>query len=68
MSAQLDVQSKTRTETKVQTAVDNDTNNGGDETTVETGDTVGSKGLPVDVDETVELTGSSLGGGFVVVR
>ena len=54
---------KRRTErivdTKVETTVDDDTNDGGDETTVETRDTIGSEGLPVDIDKTVELTSSS---------
>ena len=54
-------------ETEVETSVDNDTNNGRDETSVETGNTVGGEGLSVDVNETVELSGSSLGGGLVVV-
>lgn len=46
-------------DTKVETTVDDDTNDRRDETTVETGDTVGGEGLPVDVDETVELTFTS---------
>jgi len=54
-------------ETKVETTVDNDTNDGGDETTVETGNTVGSEGLSVNIDETVELTSTALGSGLVVV-
>jgi len=54
-------------ETEVETSVDNDTNNGRDETSVKTGNTVGGEGLSVDVDETVELSGSTLGGRLVVV-
>ena len=46
-------------DTKVETTVDDDTNDGGDETTVETGNTITREGLPVDVDEAVELTRSS---------
>jgi len=53
--------------TEVETTVDNDTNDGRDETTVKTGDTVRSKGLSVDIDETVELTGTTLGSRLVVV-
>jgi len=53
---------------EVETTVDNDTNDGRDETTVETGDTIRSEGLPVDVDQTVELTGSTtLAGSLGVV-
>jgi hypothetical protein len=55
------------TKTKVETTVDNDTNNGGDESTVKTSDTVGSEGLSVDIDQTVELTGATLGSRLVVV-
>lgn len=54
-------------ETKVETTVDDDTNDGGNEATVETGNTVGSEGLLVDVNETVELTRAALGGRLVVV-
>jgi hypothetical protein len=54
-------------ETEVEASVDNDTNNGRDETSVETGNTVRGEGLSVDVDETVELSGSTLGGRLVVV-
>jgi hypothetical protein len=53
--------------TEVQTTVDDDTSDGGHETTVETGNTVGSKGLLVDIYETVELTLTSLLGGLCVV-
>lgn len=41
---------------EVETTVDDDTSNGGHETTVETGNTVRGEGLAVDIDETVELT------------
>lgn len=53
--------------TEVQTTVDNDTKNGGTETTVETGNTVGGESLLVDVDETVELTVTTALGGLGVV-
>lgn len=53
--------------TEVKTTVDDDTENGRTETTVETGDTVGSKSLLVDVDETVELTLTTLLGRLGVV-
>ena len=46
-------------DTEVETTVDDDTNDGRDEATVETSDTIRSKSLLVDIDETVELTGSS---------
>jgi len=52
---------------EVETTVDDDTNDGRDETTVETGDTIRSEGLPVDVDQTVELTGSTTLGGTLGV-
>ena len=52
---------------EVETTVDNDTSNGGHETTVETTDTVGSEGLLVDVYETVELALTTLLGGLGVV-
>jgi hypothetical protein len=45
--------------TEVQTTVDNNTKNGGSETTVQTSNTVRSKSLAVDVDETVELTSTT---------
>jgi hypothetical protein len=41
---------------EVETTVDNNSKNGGTETTVETGNTIRSKSLLVDVNETVELT------------
>src|SRR5271170_4862164 len=43
-------------QTEVETSIDNDTGDGRTETTVQSADTVGSKGLPVDVDQTVKLT------------
>jgi len=52
---------------EVETTVDNDTGNGGHETTVETTDTVRGEGLAVDVDETVELTLTTGLGGLGVV-
>jgi len=42
--------------TEVKTSVDEDTDARDGETSVETGDTVGGKGLLVDIDETVELS------------
>jgi hypothetical protein len=54
-------------DTKVETTVDNDTDDRGDETTVETGDTVRREGLFVDIDQAVELTSSSTLGRFGVV-
>jgi hypothetical protein len=53
--------------TEVQTTVDNDTSNGGHETTVKTTDTVRGEGLLVDVCETVELALTTLLGGLGVV-
>ena len=53
--------------TEVQTTVDNDTGDGGEETTVKTGNTVGGEGLLVDVYQTVELTVTTLLGGLGVV-
>jgi hypothetical protein len=55
------------TKTEVQSTVDNDTNDGRNESTVETGDTVGSESLLVNRDETVELPGTTLLGRLVVV-
>ena len=43
-------------QTEVQTTVDDYTEDGGSETTVETGDTIGGQGLLVDIDQAVELT------------
>ncbi|KAG9966922.1 ADP,ATP carrier protein, partial [Aureobasidium melanogenum] len=53
--------------TEVQTTVDNDTSDGGHETTVETGNTVRGEGLLVDIDETVELALTRALGGLGVV-
>jgi len=47
--------------TKVHTSVDEDTDAGDDETSVETTDTVGGEGLSVDIDETVVLSLTTLG-------
>ena len=52
---------------EVETTVDNDTGDGGHEATVETGNTVRGEGLLVDVDETVELALTTLGGRLGVV-
>jgi hypothetical protein len=52
---------------EVQTTVDDYTKNGGSETTVETSDTVGGKGLLVDIYETVELAVTTLLGVLCVV-
>jgi len=52
---------------EVQTTVDNYTKNGGHETTVETSNTIGSEGLLVDIDETVELTVTTLLGVLSIV-
>jgi hypothetical protein len=53
--------------TEVQTTVDDNTSDGGHETTVETSNTVRSEGLLVDVYETVELALTTLLGGLCVV-
>jgi hypothetical protein len=45
---------------EVETAVDDDTSDGGHETTVETSDTIRGESLFVDIDETVELTLTTL--------
>lgn len=55
------------TETEVETSVNDDTNDRGDEASVKTGDTVGGEGLLVDIDQTVELTSTTLLGGLGVV-
>jgi len=47
--------------TKVHTTVDEDTDAGDDETSVETANTIGGEGLLVDVDETVVLSLAALG-------
>ena len=52
---------------EVQTTVDNYTKNGGHETTVETSNTIGSEGLLVDIDETVELTVTTLLGVLSII-
>ena len=54
-------------DTEVETTVDDDTNDGGDESTVETSNTIGSEGLLVDIDKAVELTSSSTLSGLGVV-
>jgi len=53
--------------TEVKTTVHNDTRHRGHETTIEAGNTVRGKGLPVDVDETVKLTLTTPLGGLGVV-
>lgn len=53
--------------TEVQTTVDDDTNAGDGETTVQTGNTIGGEGLAVDVNETVELALSTALGSLGVV-
>jgi hypothetical protein len=53
--------------TEVETTVDDDTSNGGHETTVKTTDTVGSEGLLVDIGQSVELALTTLLGGLGVV-
>lgn len=55
------------TKTEVETSVDDDTNDRGDEASVKTGDTVRCEGLLVDIDQTVELTRATLLGRLVVV-
>jgi hypothetical protein len=42
-------------DTEVETTVDNDTDNRGDEASVETGNAIRLEGLTVDIDETIEL-------------
>ena len=54
-------------QTEVKTTVDNDTNDGRSETTVKTSNTVRGEGLAVDIDETVELTLTTLLGRLGVV-
>ena len=65
--AHLDTHEPRLTETKVETTVDNDTDNGGNETSVKTSDTITRKGLSVDIYQTVELPGTTSLGGFIVV-
>jgi hypothetical protein len=52
---------------EVQTTVDDDTSDRRHETTVQTGDTIGGKGLLVDIDQTVELALTTLLGRLGVV-
>jgi hypothetical protein len=52
---------------EVETAVDNDTSDGRHETTVETGDTIRSEGLFVDIYQAVELALTTLLGGLGIV-
>ena len=54
-------------DTEVETAIDDDTNDGRGETTVETSDTIRGESLLVDIDETVELTLPTLFGVLGVV-
>ena len=54
-------------DTEVETTVNDDTDDGRNEATVETSNTVRGKGLLVDVDETVELASSSALGRLRVV-
>jgi hypothetical protein len=53
--------------TEVKTTVDDDTSDRWAETTVETGDTIRSKSLLVDIDQTIELTLTASLGVLVVV-
>lgn len=53
--------------TKVQTTVDDDTEDRWTETTVETSNAIGGKGLLVDIDESVVLTGTTGLGRLVVI-
>jgi hypothetical protein len=64
------VQSPTKriVDTEVETTVDNDTNNGGNETAIKTKQTVRSKRLFVDINQAIELTGSSTLGSLGVIR
>jgi len=52
-------------DTEVKTTVDEDTDAGDDETTVETTDTIRGNGLSVDIDETVVLTAAVFALGVV---
>lgn len=52
---------------EVETTVDDDAKDGGSETTVETGNTVGGEGLLVHIDQTVVLTGTTSLSVLVVV-
>lgn len=52
---------------EVETTIDDDTGNGGTETTVETGDTVRGESLLVDIDQTAELTLTTFLGALGIV-
>ena len=52
---------------EVETTVDDDTNNGWAESTVETGNTIRGEGLLVDIGKTVELALTTLLGGLGIV-
>lgn len=54
-------------DTEVETTVDDDTDDGRNESTVETGETIRRESLSVDVDQAIELAGSSTLGGFGIV-
>jgi len=54
-------------ETEVETTVNNDTNTRDVETTIQTSDTIRLEGLLVDIDETLELTLTTLLGGLGIV-
>jgi hypothetical protein len=54
-------------DTEVETTVHDDTDDRGDESTVETGKTIRREGLSVDVDQAVELTSSSTLSGLGIV-
>ena len=51
----------------LETTIDDDTDDGGNEATVQSSDTVRGKSLPVDIDQAVELAGSSTLGGLGAV-
>jgi hypothetical protein len=52
---------------EVQTTVDDNSKDGGHETTVETGNTIGGEGLLVNIHETVELAFTTLLGALGIV-
>lgn len=52
---------------EVKTTVDNDTSDGGHETTVKTSNTIGSERLAVNIDQAVELTLTGALGGLGIV-
>jgi len=54
-------------ETKVETSVNNDTNTRDNESSVETNETIRGEGLSVDINEAIELSGSSFLGGLVII-